>query len=315
MLRQVGQARQRGAHGGQLEVAQQPDLVGLGEPAHGAAGGRPAEARQRLGADRRAGERADRLVHGVHDVVVERVPDALLAPARALLAAPPRVQQSGELLDHAAGHLRREAALARGGALDGSQDRLGRASLHEIPIGARLQHLKHCLAIVARREREHARLGRAALDAAGRGGASAGDVHVEHGDGRLLAHRRRESPARRRRRRRPARAPARRARGSASAARASASSSAISTRMRLRLTPAAVRAPAICQRGSQASTVVPAPGAESTLQAAAAEAHARAHAHEPVAHRLGRLERGRRSRSRRRRCAPHGRRRARAASP
>ena len=48
----------------------------------------------------------------MHDVVVERVPDALLAPARAILVAPPRVQQAGELLDHAARHLHGEAALS-----------------------------------------------------------------------------------------------------------------------------------------------------------------------------------------------------------
>ena len=123
VLGQIRQGGQRRAHGRQLQLAQQPDLVGLGEPAHRATRRRAAEARQRLGADGRPGERADGLEdHAQHAIVVERAADALLAAPRALLGAPPGVQQAGELLDHAAGDLDREAALPVRGPLDRRDD-------------------------------------------------------------------------------------------------------------------------------------------------------------------------------------------------
>ena len=125
MLGQQRQRVERRAHGGQLELVQEPDLVGLREPAHGAARRRAVEAGQRLRAHGRAGEGADRLEDRVHDVVVQRVSHALLATARAVLGAPAGVQQAGKLLDDAAGHLRGEAALPVGGALDRGEDRVG----------------------------------------------------------------------------------------------------------------------------------------------------------------------------------------------
>ena len=129
---------------------------------------RTAETRQRLCADGRAGQRADRLEHGMQDIRVQRVADALLAPPRAILGAPASVQQAGELLDHATGHLDREAALPVRRTLDRAQDGLARAALDEIAVGARLQHLEHRLTVALRRQYEHARARRATLDPARR---------------------------------------------------------------------------------------------------------------------------------------------------
>ena len=314
MLGQARQAGQRGADGDELELAQQPDLIGLGEPAHGPARRRAAEARQRLGADGRAGERADRLEDGVarcrRRARAGRAPrgDATAPRFAAAHAAARRAPRSRRRSPPPRGCPDRgQRARWRPGS---SRPRFPSRDTHRLPPRAS-QALSRDRpprdSASTRVVGEQRLIPRAAVAPAAR------DVYVEHGDRRLLAHRRRGWPARRRRPHRPAPATARSARGSrASRAR---------RRLPRRSAPGcacvmpARRPLPGATRGSQASTrraSRPARSRRAGCRRRAPRACACSRSRSPST----RPARARaRNRSRRRRCGRRGRRRARATSP
>ena len=245
----------------------------------------------------------------VQQVLVQRPADALLAALRSLLVAPPRVQEPRELLDHAARHLHREAALAAGGALDRRDDRLDRAALDEVAVGSRLEHLHDRLAVVGadsastRVFGEQRLMPRAALaPPPGMRTPSTATAGFSRIDTRIACEASAGSrPARRRLR----------ATRLASAARAFASSSATSTRIGWLLMPGSPGVRDLPARQPRLDGgAVPRRGLDE--QAATAAARARMLAN-PSPGGSGPRERVR-NRSRRRRRAPHCRRGARAAS-